>query len=124
VEVNSQFAAYWYEVDTRPSTAAAGGNGANLWRPGLFVKGLVKVAGAEARRAVSVAETSLLYHEGRALVYVRIGPGRYERREVQVLGRDQGRWVLGSGVEVGEPVVVRRAQVLLSEEFRGEADLD
>ena len=35
-----------------------------------------------------------------AWVYVRLGdkPGRYERREVQVLGREAGRWVLASGV--------------------------
>jgi hypothetical protein len=57
-------------------------------------------------------------------VYVRIGPGRYERREVQVLGFQQGRWVLASGVEANEPVVSQRAQVLLSEEFRAEVDYD
>ena len=68
--------------------------------------------------------TSLLYHDGRALVYVRLSPGRYERREVRVLGRDGGRWVLSEGVVAGEPVVSARAQVLLSEEFRGEADND
>jgi hypothetical protein len=57
-------------------------------------------------------------------VYVRIGPGRYERREVQILGREGDRWLLASGVTAGEPVVYQRAQVLLSEEFRGEADND
>jgi multidrug efflux pump subunit AcrA (membrane-fusion protein) len=120
VEVNSQFAAYWYEVDTREARGQGG------WRPGLFVKGLVKVPGAAARDAVSVPETSLLYHDGRALVYVRLGdkPGRYERREVQVLGREPGRWVLASGVQAGEPVVSRRAQVVLSEEFRSDVDND
>jgi multidrug efflux pump subunit AcrA (membrane-fusion protein) len=95
-----------------------------LWRPGLFVKAFVKVPGAAAETAVSVSPSALLYHDGRALVYVRIGPGRYERREVQVLGQEQGRWVLASGVETGEPVVCRRAQVLLSEEFRANADDD
>jgi multidrug efflux pump subunit AcrA (membrane-fusion protein) len=86
----------------------------------------VKVPGAAARDAVSVPETSLLYHDGRALVYVRLGdkPGRYERREVQVLGREPGRWVLASGVQAGEPVVSRRAQVVLSEEFRSDVDID
>jgi multidrug efflux pump subunit AcrA (membrane-fusion protein) len=116
VEPGSQYSAYWYEVDTDPKSAT--------WRPGLFVMGSVKVEGEADRPAVSVPEAALLYHEGRALVYVRIGPGRYERREVQVVGRAQGRWVLAGGVEAGEPVVAKRAQVLLSEEFRGEADLD
>jgi hypothetical protein len=132
VEVNSQFAACWYEVDTvgtgkaeiPPGAGHAPGSPVGIWRPGLFVKGFVKVPGATAQTAISVAQTALLYHDGRALVYVRIGPGRYERREVQVLGQEQGQWVLASGVEAGEPVVSRRAQVLLSEEFRANADDD
>jgi hypothetical protein len=132
VEVHSQFAAFWYEVDTgppsTPSTTATKATGevaaARLWRPGLFVKAFVPVPHSEPRPAVSVPETSLLYHDGRALVYVRLSPGRYERREVQVLGRQRGAWVLARGVEAGEPVVSRRAQVLLSEEFRAEVDND
>jgi multidrug efflux pump subunit AcrA (membrane-fusion protein) len=117
VEVASQYAAYWYEVDTAASNGA-------IWRPGLFVKGFVKAPGVAPRPGVSVPGTALLYHDGRALVYVRLNPGRYERREVRVLGRDGGRWVLAEGVEAGEPVVSQRAQVLLSEEFRGDADND
>ena len=41
---------------------------------------------------------------------------------MQVLGQERERWVLASGVAAGEPVVYRGAQVLLSEEFRGDAD--
>jgi hypothetical protein len=114
VDAASQLAGYWYEAE---SASVPG-----VWRPGLFVKALVP--GSDARAAVAVPAGALLYHQGRALVYVRIGPGRYERREVQVLGRAGERWVLGGGVSAGEPVVSRRAQVLLSEEFRGEADND
>ena len=122
VEPNSQYAAYWYEADTAPATAAAGPpNG--LWRPGLFVKAFVPVPGA-AEAAVSIPGTALLYHQGRTLVYARVGAGRYERREVRVLGRAGDRCVLAGGVTAGEPVVSKRAQVLLSEEFRGEADAD
>jgi multidrug efflux pump subunit AcrA (membrane-fusion protein) len=122
VEVNSQFAACWYEVDT--DFGRGDKSGSTFWRPGLFVMALVKVTDDPPHAAVSVPETSLLYHQGRALVYVRIGAGRYERREVQVLGRQQGRWVLASGVTAGEPVVFQRAQVLLSEEFLSKADDD
>lgn len=126
VEVNSQYAAYWYEADTARQTTAANGPGpvTGVWRPGLFVKAEVKVPGAGARAAVAVPGDALVYHQGRALVYVRLSPGRYERREVQVLGRDGDRWVLAAGVSAGERVVSKRAQVLLSEEFRGEADND
>jgi hypothetical protein len=124
VEVNSQFAAYWYEVDTAGGKANEDRLRPSNWRPGLFVKALVPVPQAGSRSAVAVPATSLLYHQGRALVYVRISPGRFERREVRILGRDNGSWVLASGVQAGERVVSQRAQVLLSEEFRGEADND
>jgi hypothetical protein len=117
VETTSQSAGFWYEV-------AAQDPNAGIWRPGLFVTATVPVLAAKPRPAVAVAETALLYHQGRALVYVRLSPGRYERREVQVLGREGGRWLLGGGVSAGEAVVYQRAQVLLSEEFRGEADND
>jgi hypothetical protein len=80
---------------------------------------------------VSVPVEAVLYHEGRALVYVRLKPGKYQRREVRLLGREGGHWVLArrqgqspTGVAPGEPVVSRQAQVLLSEEFRGEGDDD
>ena len=115
VEIGSQYSAYWYEADS---------NSTGNWRPGSFVQARVRVPGAPARPAVAVPAESLLYHQGRALVYVRLSPGRYERREVQVLGRDGDKWVLATGVAAGERVVSKRAQVLLSEEFRGEADND
>jgi biotin carboxyl carrier protein len=117
VDSNSQLAGFWYEVNAS-STAGI------PWRPGLFVRASVKTLGEEARPAVAVPESALLYHQGRALVYVRLSPGRFERREVQVLGRDGERWVLAGGVTAGEHVVHRRAQVLLSEEFRGDVDND
>jgi multidrug efflux pump subunit AcrA (membrane-fusion protein) len=113
VDPASQFLGYWYAVDN-----------ATAWRPGLFVKGWLSVAEAAPVTAVAVPADALLYHQGRALVYVTIGAGRYERREVRVLGRQGSRWVLSGGVEAGERVVSAGAQVLLSEEFRGEADND
>jgi biotin carboxyl carrier protein len=125
VDPASQLLGYWYEVGD------AGGSwffdpvfAGPAWRPGLFVKGWLPVAGADPVPAVAVPADALLYHQGRALVYVTIGAGRYERREVRVLGRQDGRWVLAGGVEAGERVVAAGAQVLLSEEFRGEADND
>ncbi|HJZ93226.1 MAG TPA: HlyD family efflux transporter periplasmic adaptor subunit, partial [Gemmataceae bacterium] len=65
----SQLAAYWYEVDTTRSA----GNPPVSWRPGLFVKADVAVPKAATRRAVTVAGTALLYHQGRVLAFVRVG---------------------------------------------------
>jgi hypothetical protein len=80
---------------------------------------------------VSVPVGAVLFHQGRALVYVRVGPGAYERREVRPLGRERETWVLAArqtsdptGLEPGEVVVQRGAQVLLSEEFRSDVDAD
>jgi biotin carboxyl carrier protein len=134
VEVGSQLVSYWYEVAaTAPKGSAVetdaptpGTNGPGMtWRPGLFVKASLRAPCAKPQEAVSVPRGAVLFHQGRALVYVRIGPGKFERREVRILGADGNRWALAAGdVAVGEPVVYRQAQVLLSEEFRGDVDND
>lgn len=130
MEIASQSAGFWYEVDTAlvslhgraPDDKASPEIVGGIWRPGLFVT--ARALAGKPGQAVAIPETALLYHQGRALVYVRINPGRYERREVQVLGREGDKWLLAGGVTAGEHVVYQRAQVLLSEEFRGEADND
>jgi hypothetical protein len=133
VDVPSQFASYWYEARLNATegngpAATAGTNGVSRggvsWRPGLFVQASLQVIGAKPQQVVSVPRTAVLFHQGRPLAYVRIAPGRFERREVRLLGQGDGRWVLAAGVAAGEPVVYRQAQVLLSEEFRGDVDAD
>jgi biotin carboxyl carrier protein len=140
VDATSQFLGYLYEVTSTsayqvaqrtpnptPSRPEESNPSLGIWRPGLLVKALLKVPGAKPRPAVLVPASALLYHQGRALVYVRLSSGkteRYERREVQVLGREGDNWVLAAGVSAGEEVVARQAQVLLSEEFKGDVDND
>ncbi len=138
VDATSQLLGYWYEVRTETDYDGAPNTGnSSTWRPGLFVKAHLKIPQAKPRTAFSVPTTALLYHQGRALVYVRLASSgsertvRYKRREVQVLGRDGERWVLAEGVTEGDgvtkddAVVSHSAQVLLSEEFKqGGADND
>jgi hypothetical protein len=125
VDAASQFAGYLYEVVPAKRSDANGLTPSGLaWRPGLFVQAHLKTSGTRSQEAVSVPSTALLYHLGRTLVYVRIGPGRFQRREVRVLGREGDRWVLAAGVAKDEPVVTRQAQVLLSEEFKPQGDVD
>jgi biotin carboxyl carrier protein len=125
VDAASQLAGYLYESDAGPGGAT--------WRPGLFVRAEVKAAQAAPQQAVAVPAGALLYHQGRALVYVQVKPGQYARREVQVLGRDGDRWLLvprapgalpGVGLDPDDMVVSAQAQVLLSEEFRSDVDND
>lgn len=140
VDAASQFLGYWYEsepeqtgdAERKAGSASAEDNGPRtLWRPGLQVKASLTLPGAPSRPAVAVPAGAVLFHQGRALVYVRVGPGAYERREVRLLGREGETWVLAkrratdlSGLEPGEVVVRRGAQVLLSEEFRSDVDVD
>jgi hypothetical protein len=129
VEVSSQLTGYWYEGITTPAARTGTrpqGNGADgaVWRPGLFVQAYLPTSAAKPQEAVSVLRTAVLFHQGRPLVYVRIAPGRFERREARILGREAERWVLAAGIAAGEPVVYNQAQVLLSEEFRGDVDND
>jgi hypothetical protein len=120
VDLASQYTSCWYEA-IRQSGEPNRHDG-RAWRPGLLVKALLTVPGVEPQSRVGVLDTALLYHQGRALVYVRLDAGRYERREVQVLGRDGKRWILASGVRAGEAVVFEQAQILLSQEFNTDND--
>jgi hypothetical protein len=82
------------------------------------------------RNGISVPSTALLYHQGRALIYLRIPQGKaanvYARREVEVLGREEGRWILAANprqkVVAGALVVARDAQELLAQEFITDED--
>jgi RND family efflux transporter MFP subunit len=120
IDASSQLASFWYEATPAP-TDDRSSNG-RLWRPGLYVKAAVVLPNRPQRSTVVVPESAVLFHQGRALVYVRLDPGRYERREVQLLGRDGARWVLSAGVKAGELVVHEQAQVLLSQEFNADTD--
>jgi RND family efflux transporter MFP subunit len=115
VEAASQRAALLYEVSAPADP---------LWRPGLFVKATFPDPSTPPRPAVTVPASALLYHQGRTLLYVQLSPGRYERREVEVLARDGDTLILTAGVRPGEAVVCAQPQVLLSEEFRRDTDDD
>jgi hypothetical protein len=137
----SQFAGYLYEVSGPPDENGdtIGGRHEGLmtdglaWRPGLFVKANVPAVPsppAKIRQAVSVPEAALLFHQGRALVYVLKSKDDkticYARTEVQVLGRKDSRWVLAASQFLDDQVqvVVRNPQSLLSEEFKADVDND
>ena len=128
VDAASQLAGYWYAVDPASSQRASPPDvpASAIWRPGLKVKASISPASASASQAIAVPESAVLYHLGRALVYVALAPERFERREVRLLGRQGDRWIVAppaggrQSVAAGERVVCREAQVLLSEEFRSD----
>jgi biotin carboxyl carrier protein len=126
VDAASQFTGYFYEIDAARAHIA--------WRPGLFVQ--AELTGrsrtdAPRRNAVSVPATALLYHQGRALIYLRVPKKEkeatiYARREVEVLGRDGERCILAADpkqeIVAGALVVASNAQQLLAEEFITDED--
>jgi biotin carboxyl carrier protein len=138
VDDASQFIGYWYEREPDREEAAGQSHGSGpgsgdgegsgmLWRPGLQVRAWMTPRGASKQPAVAVPAESVLFHQGRSLVYVRVRPGEYQRREVRPLGRDGDSWLVAprhgdqpDGLKPGEVVVSRGAQILLSEEFRPE----
>lgn len=107
-------------VDDSPANAEV----PEVWRPGLQVKAELRPETVAAIPAVAVPVSAVLFHEGRSLVYVRVADDQYQRREVRLLSRDGDHWIVAIagdeslvGVAVGESVVHRNAQVLLSKEF-------
>jgi multidrug efflux pump subunit AcrA (membrane-fusion protein) len=116
-----QAAGYLYEVTE--TAGVAPGVATDLWRPGLFVKAQLDVNAAKPISAVAVPKSALLYHQGRALVYIDKSGYRYERKEVKVLGRDGNYWILEAGrLDADDLVVTEGALALLSEEFRADVD--
>jgi hypothetical protein len=142
VNAASQFGAYLYEIDGDPAraeseTSALRPEGVTadglVWRPGLLVKASLpgfadpQTAPAEA---ISVPAKAVLFHQGRALIYILRRKDdksiRFSRFEVQILGRKEERWVLAMSQHVDDQVevVVNNAQALLSEEFKADIDED
>jgi biotin carboxyl carrier protein len=88
-------------------------------RPGLPVAALVTTAGGSSRAAF-VPDESVVQWDGLTWVFRREGAGRYARVRVPTAAPVAGGWLAqaGSGLAPGDTVVVRGAQVLLSEEFK------
>ena len=120
LEIGLQRASRLFEI------VPTGQAGPPHWQPGLFVRAVLDDPHATAKAAIALPATALLVHQGRTLVYIEKRPGRYERREVEVFGRDGDvLYVAPDGWLAREDrVVVKGAQVLLSEEFRSDVDDD
>jgi hypothetical protein len=88
--------------------------------PGLL-PGAVVAASLPAGPAVTgvvVPAAAVVWWQGRAWVYLEEAPGRFVRREVAAGAPVPSGWFVTAGVTAGSRVVVRGAQMLLSEEGR------
>lgn len=81
----------------------------NVWVP----------AAAGSRRGVIVPTTAVVWHEGRPWAYKQTGIDRFQRVVLEQPQPASAGWFVETGFVAGDRVVVRGAQMLLSEEFRG-----
>jgi multidrug efflux pump subunit AcrA (membrane-fusion protein) len=88
-------------------------------RPGAVVPVSFAARAAPAAKGVVVPLAAVVQWEGLTWAYVRRGPGRYERVPVPTSHPTSGGWVVERGIAPGDSIVVRGAETLLSEEFRG-----
>ena len=88
-------------------------------RPGLPVAATVAVPGASGRGAF-VPAAAVVQWDGLLWVFRQHGAGQYERVRVPGAHAIAGGWLVPAddGLVPGDTVVVRGAQVLLSEEFK------
>jgi len=110
--------AYFYDV--------AAGSGL---LPGLDVSVSLLAGGQGQRPRVVVPGSAVVWLEGRPWIYLRTGPRTFIRRTIDAeqgeAGQDasDGGYVV-AGLPPGAEVAVRGVQMLLSEEFRAQVDVD
>jgi hypothetical protein len=90
--------------------------------PGLNLEVVLPVESIE--RGVVVPESAVVWLQGQAWIYQRTDPNTFARREIAPdhPGPDGGYIV--TGLPEGAEIVVRGAQMLLSEEFRAQVPIE
>ncbi|MEO6022745.1 MAG: hypothetical protein ABIP64_06465 [Burkholderiales bacterium] len=73
---------------------------------------------ANARSGVSIPASALVWHAGKAWVYVKAAEEEFARREVSTRETAGDDWFNAGAFKPGDALVVSGAQLLLSEEFR------
>lgn len=96
-------------------------NADGLLRPGMFASiRLLDPHATEAAPSVVIPETAVQLRDGEPLVFVPLGEGRFEAREVELGRLEGGRVEVLAGIAAGEPVVTEGSFFLKSELARAE----
>jgi hypothetical protein len=77
-----------------------------------------------ARREVVIPDAAVVWLEGKPWIYTRTGPTTFERRAISARGSAADGGYLVTDLAADARIVVRGAQMLLSEEFRAEAPIE
>jgi membrane fusion protein, heavy metal efflux system len=89
-------------------------------KPNMFATATLETKASSAARGVVLPAEALQAVDGREVVFVRGGEGRFEPRPVTVAERAGAQVLLSGGVAPGEPVVTEGAFTLKSELEKGE----
>jgi hypothetical protein len=91
--------------------------------PGFHLDVSLTTHAADSRMVV-VPEAAIIWLQGKAWVYRRIGPTTFERREISPDRAAPDGGYMVSDLTSDAQIVVRGAQMLLSEEFRAQAPIE
>lgn len=113
IDPQTQGRGYLFLVETNSSRLA----------PGASLTGMLSLPG-EAQTGVLVPASAVVRFSGAAWVYVQTGPGTFQRAAVSLERPLAEGWFVRQGVKPQDSVVVVGAQLLLSEELKGEGGPD
>ncbi len=94
-----------------------------LLLPGMNVTASLGGAGPGPAAGVLVPEAAVVWSQGNPWVYVQTSPTVFVRRRIVTTTPAAGGGYLATDLAAGTPVVVRGAEMLLSEEFRSQIQL-
>ena len=69
---------------------------------------------------VYVPASAVVWLQGRAWIYLQTSPNTFARRVISTDTPVQGGWLVRRGLSAGQKCVVRGAQLVLSQESRGQ----
>lgn len=84
-------------------------NKKGMLKPGMFVRAEVEVANKRDGEVLTIPESAVMWTGKRSLVYVQPNPNNYtfEMREVELGNLMNGSYVVNSGLQSGEMIVVK-----------------
>ncbi len=96
-------------------------NAAPRLTPGLTLNGFIELPG-QPRQGALVPASAIVRSDEQTWVYTTVSAVKFARRAVGLVEPIPGGWFVSQGVAPGERVVVKGAQMLLSEERRGQIE--
>lgn len=91
----------------------------NAIRPGMKISAWIAES-ASVEPGVVIPESALLWYMDQAYIFVKTAENTFVRRNVSQFVRDKQGYFVREGLQAGEEIVSVGAQLLLSEELRGQ----